>query len=43
VFLNAGGAMLSMIGVLLAIKRVTRSVKRMIRIPSGRRRSGVPV
>ena len=43
VLLNAGGAMLSGIGVLLAIKRVARSIKRMIRVPARSPRSGVPV
>jgi len=43
VLLNAGGAMLRGIGVLLAIKRVARSIKRMIRVPARSPRSGVPV
>ena len=43
VLLNVGGAMLSGIGVLLAIKRVARSIKRMIRTPARSPRSGVPV
>src|SRR5262245_18113072 len=44
VLLNTGGAMLSAIGLLLAIKRVARSIKRMVRAPARRSpRSGVPV
>jgi len=41
--LNTGGAVLSVIGVILAVKRVTRCIKRMIRIPSRGPRSGVAV
>jgi len=43
IVLNTGGAVLSVIGVMLASKRVARSIKRMIRIPSGGSRNEVAV